>query len=239
MKSPERGKSAKRMPASMRYADLRRKGIYLFASLTIVASVVGCSLPERSRSLGDARVAGNTIAAQVCSNCHGIQGVSVSPNFPNLAAQSQSYLIEQLKAFQRHGRSDPEGFEYMWGLSARLSDEQIDALAAYFSSQKPASPRGKSGNPVALKRGQAIFEQGIASSNTPACAGCHGAHGEGMQQFPRLAGQHADYIVKQLIVFQNTDQRPEGVVMKTVTHTMTREDMGNIAAYLESLPAMR
>jgi cytochrome c553 len=225
-----------RMANLIRCRSLKRGVVSLCVSGAMLVLVTACSLPERSRSLGDARVSGNTIALQVCANCHGVQGVSVSPNFPNLAAQSQPYLVAQLKAFKSHGRSDPEGFEYMWGLSARLSDEQIDALAAYYSSQKPAAAPRKPGNPVLLKSGQAIFEQGIASSNTPACAGCHGAHAEGMQQFPRLAGQHADYIVKQLMVFQNTNQRPEGVVMKTVTHTMTPEDMKNIAAYLEAMP---
>ncbi|HWZ47891.1 MAG TPA: c-type cytochrome [Herbaspirillum sp.] len=216
---------------------VKRSAAYVCLSVAIVAGGAACSVPEHSRSLGDARVSGNTLALQVCANCHGVQGVSVSPNFPNLAAQTAPYLVAQLQSFKGHGRSDPEGFEYMWGISARLTDEQIAALAAYFSAQKPPSPPKKPGDPALLKNGQSIFEQGIASSNTPACASCHGAHAEGMQQFPRLAGQHADYIIKQLMVFQNTDQRPAGVVMKTVSHAMTPQDMKNVAAYLEAMPA--
>jgi cytochrome c553 len=219
---------------------VKRRAAYVCLSVAIVAGGAACSVPEHSRSLGDARVSGNTLALQVCANCHGVQGVSVSPNFPNLAAQTEPYLVAQLQSFKGHGRSDPEGFEYMWGISARLTDEQIAALAAYFSAQKPpsapASTSKKPGDLALLKSGQAIFEQGIASSNTPACATCHGAHAEGMQQFPRLAGQHADYLVKQLMVFQNTDQRPAGVVMKTVSHAMTPQDMKNVAAYLEAMP---
>jgi cytochrome c553 len=217
-----------------RCENIKRKGAYLSLSLIVVAIVAGCSLPERSRSLGDPNVAAKTLALQVCSNCHGVQGVSVSPNFPHLAAQSEPYLVEQLKSFRSHGRSDPAGFEYMWGISARLTDEQINGLAAYFSSQKPA--QGKSRNPALLKAGQAIFENGIAASNTPACSGCHGAKGEGLQQFPRLAGQHADYLVKQLMVFQRTEQRPEGAMMKGVAHALTSENMKNVAAYLEAMP---
>jgi cytochrome c553 len=86
-----------------------------------------------------------------------------------------------------------------------------------------------------FKDGQKIFEDGIAASNTPACSGCHGAHGEGIQQFPRLAGQHADYIVKQLMVFQRTDERPEGAIMKGIVHELTPENMKNVAAYLEAM----
>lgn len=230
-------KSAPCMVAATRFGNSTQRGFHLFSSLIVIAAVAGCSVPERSRSLGDAHISANTIALQVCSNCHGVQGVSVSPNFPNLAAQSQPYLVEQLKSFKSHGRSDPAGFEYMWGISARLTDEQINGLATYFSSQKPAP--GKAGNPALLKDGQAIFEQGIAANNTPACSGCHGAHGEGIQQSPRLAGQHADYIVKQLMVFQRTDQRPEGGMMKTVTHALTPEDMKNVAAYLEAMPSVQ
>jgi cytochrome c553 len=221
--------------ADAKFKDLKQRGIHLSLSLILVAGVVACNLPERSRSLGDATVAAKTLALQVCSNCHGVQGVSTSPNFPNLAAQSESYLVEQLKSFKSHGRSDPAGFEYMWGISARLSDEQINGLAAYFSSQAP--PPGRPGNPALFKDGQKIFEDGIAASKTPACSGCHGAHGEGIQQFPRLAGQHADYIIKQLMVFQRTDERPEGAMMKSIAHELTPENMKNVAVYLEAMPA--
>jgi len=69
----------------------------------------------------------------------------------------------------------------------------------------------------------------------PACAGCHGARGEGNGTFPRLAGQHADYVVKQLVVFQRTDERPEGAIMKTVAHALTEDNMEAVAAYVQGL----
>ena len=64
---------------------------------------------------------------------------------------------------------------------------------------------------------------------------CHGDNGQGNEAFPRLAGQHADYIVKQLIVFQRTAQRPEGAIMKTIAHELTADDIKNVAVYLQSL----
>jgi cytochrome c553 len=212
-------------------------GKYLSLSLIFISMISACSSVERSRSLGNANISANTLALQVCSNCHGVQGVSVSPNFPNLAAQSPQYLEAQLKSFKNHGRSDPAGFEYMWGISARLTDEQISGLAMYFSSQKPAP--GKSPDSKLLKEGQTVFERGIAAHSTPPCSSCHGAKGEGLQQAPRLAGQHADYIVKQLMVFQRTDERPEGNIMKNIAHGLTRENMESVAAYLEALPLTR
>ena len=223
------------MAAKARFGNFKRKGFYLSLSLIFVAIVAGCSSVERSRSLGNPNISANTIALQVCSNCHGVQGISENPNFPNLAAQSQLYLVEQLKSFKSHNRSDPAGFEYMWGISSRLTDEQISGLAAYYSSQRPAP--GKSRDPKLLKDGQTIFEHGIAANSTPACSGCHGAKGEGLQQFPRLAGQHADYIVKQLMVFQRTDERPEGIMMKSIAHGLTLENTKSVAAYLEAMPS--
>jgi len=217
-----------------RLNNIKRKGICLSLSLICLGIVGGCSLEERSRSLGDPHISAKTIALQVCSNCHGASGISVSPNFPKLAAQTEPYLVAQLKSFKSHGRSDPAGFEYMWGISARLSDEQINGLAAYFSSQAPAA--GKSRNPKLISDGLTIYEHGIAENNTPACTSCHGAKAEGNQQFPRLAGQHSDYVVKQLMVFQRTDQRPEGAVMKIVAHGLTGENMESVAAYLEAMP---
>lgn len=224
------------MTVKSKFRKKRRNSMYLPACLALVILVSGCSSAERSRALGDPTVSANTLALQVCSNCHGAQGTSVSPNFPNLAAQTPMYIESQLKSFKSHGRFDPAGFEYMWGISARLTDEQISGLAKYFSSQKPIP--GKSLDPGLVAKGQAIFEQGIVANNTPACSGCHGAKGEGLQQFPRLAGQHADYIVKQLVVFQRTDERPEGNIMKVIAHGLTKDNIESVALYLESLQSV-
>ncbi|MBA5686134.1 c-type cytochrome [Rugamonas apoptosis] len=200
-------------------------------ALLLAASLAACSSVERSRSLSDERVPARTIATQVCSNCHGMRGVSTSPNFPHLAAQPPAYLEAQLRAFRGHGRSDPAGFEYMWGISSRLTDQQIADLSTYYA-QQPA-PGGRSGNATLEQRGRAIFANG--NNGVPACASCHGAHGEGMGTFPRLAGQHADYVSKQLAVFQRTDQRPEGAVMKTVAHALSQDDIDCLSLYVASI----
>ena len=198
-----------------------------------VAAAAGCATTERSRNLNDPRVAGPTLAAQVCSNCHGLDGNAVSPNFPRLAGQSTGYLVSQLKQFRSHNRSDPAGFVYMWGLSRHLTDDQVDALAKYFAGQVP-KPNAK-GDAAIAQKGRLIFESGIPAENVPPCASCHGPKGQGSDTFPRLAGQHADYLVKQLRVFQSTEQRPEGAVMKVVSHSMTPQDMQEVAAFLQGL----
>ncbi|HXA48322.1 MAG TPA: c-type cytochrome [Burkholderiaceae bacterium] len=228
---------------SLRVTDYKRAGklignlIYVCAALLPVTLVASCSSVDRSRNLGNPEVPANTIAMQVCSNCHGAYGVSVSPNFPNLAAQQQPYLIAQLKSFKLHTRSDPAASRYMWGLSSHLTDDQITGLADYFAAQKPPTESVEIQGSVT--DGQSIFEHGIAESNTPACSSCHGPKAEGNQIFPRLAGQHADYIVKQLKVFQETDDRPDAVLMKSVSKGLTPENMQSVALYLQAMQSVQ
>ena len=197
--------------------------------------IAGCSNPSRSRDLANPNVSSLTIAQQVCSSCHGMTGTAVSPNFPNLAGQMPAYLVAQLKGFKSHGRQDPAGFEYMWGISRSLSDEQIAGLAAYYANQQPLR-QPIEGDESRMPAGQMIFEGGVPAKSIPACTACHGAAGLGRESFPRISGQHADYIVKQLKVFQRTNQRPEGSVMQTVAHELTGDDIENVAAYVQALP---
>ena len=202
--------------------------------ITAASLSTGCANTTRSRDLANPNVTATTLAQQVCSNCHGLAGNSTSPIFPNLAGQLEAYLIAQLNGFKSHGREDPAGFEYMWGLSRRLTDEQIKGLAAYFATQKPAR-QPVEGAASRIEAGKAIFANGLSAKNVPACSSCHGAEGLGNGPFPRIAGQHADYVVKQLVVFQRTDERPEGTIMKTVAHELTRQDIENVAAYVQAM----
>jgi cytochrome c553 len=206
----------------------------LLVAVLGAALIAGCANPSRSRDLANPKVPAQVLAQQVCSNCHGIAGTSISPNFPNLAGQTHAYIVSQLKEFKSHDRADPAGFEYMWGLSRSLTDEQIDGLAAYFSSQTPQH-RPAEADPQLAAQGQAIFTGGLPAKNVPACAACHGAAAQGNEAYPRLASQHVDYIVKQLLVFQRTDERPKGAVMKTVVHELSADDIRKVAAYLQTL----
>ena len=212
-----------------------------FAPLALLAAAAalsaGCGNLERSRDLANPNVSATTLAQQVCSNCHGVTGNAVSPNFPNLAGQVEPYVIAQLNGFKSHGRLDPAGFEYMWGLSRSLTEDQIKGLGAYYSAQTPV-PQGIEGDRARLAAGKSIFEVGVADKGVPACTGCHGDKGQGNAPFPRLAGQHADYVIKQLVVFQRTDERPDGSVMKTVAHDLTRQNIDDVANYLQALPSL-
>ena len=207
--------------------------------LIVVAALLGtgCANVERSRDVSNPAVAGATLARQACSMCHGVTGVSPSPNFPNLAAQSKDYTIAQLTEFRGHSRFDPAGFEYMWGISRALTDKQIQELAAYFASQAPAKPV-PAADARLVEIGRTLFSQGAPERSVPACNSCHGDHAQGLATFPRLAGQHSDYVRKQLLVFQRTDERPDGGIMKVVAHNLRPDEIDGAALYVQGLTGM-
>jgi cytochrome c553 len=205
------------------------------ATAAVAAGLLaGCANPQRSRDLGNPAIAGPVLAQQACSLCHGVRGVSTSPNFPNLAAQQPAYIVSQLEGFRGHSRQDPEGFEYMWGVARQLTDDQIAGLAAYYAALPPARQPAE-GSATQVGEGLKLFAQGAPDRGIPACSSCHGDKGQGLATFPRLAGQHADYLEKQLLVFQRTTQRPAGAVMQVIAHQLTPADVVNAAAYLQSL----
>jgi len=201
----------------------------LASSLVIVG---GCTPLDRSRAIGNDEVTAVTLAQQVCSSCHGVTGNSASPEFPKLAGQQHDYLAAQLAEFKSHNRSDPNGARYMWGF-ARLSPAQAEGLASYFAGQRPSA--GPTGAPAEVAEGARIFAEGLPDLGVPMCSACHGAHAEGSGIFPRLAGQHADYLAKQLHVFRSTDQRPAGVAMKQVAHALTDVQIRSLSVFLQGL----
>jgi cytochrome c553 len=166
-----------------------------------------------------------------CGTCHGVNGRSVSPTFPNLAAQQAPYLELQLKSFKDQSRADPDAQAYMWGMASQLSDATISALAGYFAAQ-PAAP-GRGGNSALIAQGKHLFEEGVPARQIPPCASCHGAHAEGMATFPRLAGQHAPYLLKQLLVIQSVLRTAP--VMHGVIKDLTKDQMQAVVTYLESI----
>ncbi|MDP8984852.1 MAG: cytochrome c4 [Pseudomonadota bacterium] len=170
-------------------------------------------------------------AIETCASCHGPRGRSVSPTFPNLAAQQAPYIELQLKAFKDQSRADPDAQAYMWGMAAQMSDATIGALAVYYAAQ-PAAP-GKGGHSPLIAQGKQLFEEGVPTRQIPPCASCHGAHAEGMATFPRLAGQHAPYLFKQLLVIQSVLRTAP--VMHGVIKDLTKDQMQALVAYLESI----
>lgn len=177
------------------------------------------------------KAAAQHVAVTTCATCHGPQGRSLSPKFPVLAGQHASYLIAQMKAFKAQTRGDPDALGYMWGMAAPLDDAMIEALAAYYAAQSPGP--GRHGDAATIARGADIFSKGIAAEGIPPCISCHGANAAGTDDFPRLAGQHAQYLLKQLRSFQNNLRNV--AVMHGVASELKTPEMSAVAAYLQSL----
>lgn len=156
--------------------------------------------------------------ASSCVSCHGQNGNSSNAQWPNLAAQQPIYLANQLKAFKAGDRINA----MMQPMAANLSNEDVDNLAAYFSSQKPVKTGG--GNPALVKAGEA---------KAAMCSGCHGSTAGGNGQFPRLAGQHPEYLAQQLKAFKE-GSRKSGP-MQAIAANLTEEDFKALAAYFGSL----
>ena len=167
------------------------------------------------------------IATSTCQNCHGPRGNSVSATFPRLNGQQADYIAAQLNNFRSHSRSDPHARAYMWGMASQLDDKAIAALAQYFASQSPTAPQ--TGGALAAQ-GAALFANGAPAQNIPPCQSCHGEHAEGTGIFPRLAGQHADYLKKQLEAFRSSLR--ESDVMHVESKDMTDSQIEALVSYL-------
>jgi len=173
------------------------------------------------------------LATQVCASCHGPKGESISPAFPRIAGQHPEYLETQLKAFRERTRADPMAQAYMWGMTSQLSDDAIRKLAAFYSGQKPVS--GKAANPKLAQAGKSIYDGGVPAAKVQACTACHGPNAQGDAIFPRLAGQHAEYLVKQLVLFKSSMREGGNApIMHNVSVGMTFEQMEAVAAYAAS-----
>jgi cytochrome c553 len=179
---------------------------------------------------------GEQLAKQVCVACHAADGNSVAPANPKLAAQHANYLYKQLTNFKAQGgKKAARENALMAGMVANLSDPDMRALAAYYAAHKlkPAA----AGDKDLAALGQKIWRGGIADKNVAACAGCHGPDGAGIPgQYPRLAGQFAEYVDAQLKLFRAGGRAndPNGM-MRGVAARMSDEEIKAVAEYAAGL----
>lgn len=176
---------------------------------------------------GDPKTGANK--AQVCTACHGAQGISVNPEWPNLAGQHTAYLIKELHDFkQGTTRNAPT----MTPMTTSLTDEDIENIAAYFS-QKQCAPGNISKSHVT--RGETLYRNGDREKHITACIACHGPDAKGNAQagFPMLSSQQSAYTIQQLLAFKSGQRKNDiGSIMQNISSHMTNEDMEAVAHYL-------
>jgi cytochrome c553 len=173
---------------------------------------------------------------QYCKTCHGLlgQGFRGAYPMPRLAGQQPEYLENQLRAFIERRRTNP----IMFNVAHVLSQSMVTDLAAYF---KDLDPKPLGGSPRELAAtGKRIYQEGIAGTDIPACASCHGEDAKGQGAFPRLAGQLHDYILNKLVNWSKErgqdPARPDtSAIMEPIAHGLTRPQIAAVAAYLSYL----
>jgi len=168
------------------------------------------------------------IARTVCAACHGVDGNSADPKIPKLAGMDQEYLLRQLRAFASGKRRD----EAMSGIIAGIDQKLFARLAAYYGKQQPLP--GKVSDPQLAARGKVLYEDGNTESGVPACAGCHQPDGKGNARFPRVAGQHQAYSLKQLMDYKS-GRRATDPLMTTVAKRLKDDEIKALVEYMAGL----
>jgi cytochrome c553 len=167
-----------------------------------------------------------------CVACHGVDGNSSNPQWPNLAGQQAQYIVKQLQGFKGGARKDP----LMSPMAAGLSDADMADLAAYFSSQ---TRKGGETDPAKLALGQRLYRGGDAKVGVPACAACHGPSGDGNPAavYPAIQGQQATYVEKQLKDYRANARQTDGSnqIMRNIASAMSDEQIAAVASYVQGL----
>jgi cytochrome c553 len=168
------------------------KKLFAVAALSLGLASLAQAAPMPK---GDAAAGQGKAAA--CGACHGADGNSMAPTFPRLAGQNARYAFKQLQDFKAGRRVNPT----MQGMAAPLSEQDMADLAAYYAEQKSGAGMAKA---ELAKKGEKIYRGGNSNTGLAACAGCHNPAGKGNAPagFPRVGGQHADYIKAQLQAFR-------------------------------------
>lgn len=172
-----------------------------------------------------------TIVNQVCAACHGADGNSPLAMNPSLAGQHAGYLLKQLKEFKSGARNNP----VMMAMVANLSDDDMRNLSAHYASQPARALAAKDKDLAA--QGAKLYRGGNMEKGVAACAGCHSANGAGIPvQYPRLAGQHPDYVLAQLKAFRAEERANDpNRMMRAVSSKLSDKDMAALAEYISGL----
>jgi cytochrome c553 len=216
-----------------------KRFLALFAGAALAVSAGSAFAAEAAAKKDVAKAdpaKGQVIATQVCVACHGADGNSVAPVNPKIAGQFPEYLHKQLTNFKPQGAKKAERENpIMAGMVANLSPDDMKNLAAYFAGQKLKPATAKDSKLASA--GQKLWRGGNLATGVAACAGCHGPDGAGIPaQYPRIAGQYAEYIEAQLKAFQAGQRANDpGGMMRGVAARMTEGEMKAVAEYAAGL----
>lgn len=216
----------------------RNVAIVIVVSMWTTAHAQDKAAQDRAARDKAERVSAQELKAKTdyCKTCHGIdgQGFRGSNPMPRLAGQQPEYIENQLKAFIEHRRNNP----VMFNVAHVLSPAMLEALTTKFKDLDPKPLGGATKANVA--EGKTIYEDGVPSANVPPCASCHGPEAKGDGQFPRLAGQLNDYVIRKLTNWdkergQDKANPDSSAIMQPIAHDLTEAQVRAVAAYVSQL----
>lgn len=175
----------------------------------------------------------NDIAKNQCAACHGPDGNSVNPEWPNLAGQHPKYIADQLRAYKDGTRVNPN----MSAMVTNLSEQDMAALGTYFAAKAPQI--GQIGSED-ISAGSKLYRGGDAERGIPACMACHGPNGAGNMaaSYPALRGQHAKYTSLQLRAYRSGERTTDAerkLMMQTISAKMSDADIESVSRYINAL----
>ena len=229
LKTFRNSRAMKGRPSSLQ--TIQRRSALLVTILTVVFVGAGPAQHAIAASSQDVQA-----KLSYCKDCHGpsAQGYRGYFPIPRLAGQQPAYLENQLRAFTERRRTN----NIMFNVAHSLSPSMLAALAADFHALNPP-PIGGAPQRLAAT-GRKIFQDGMPESNIAACAACHGPDATGSGQIPRLAGQLYPYVIKELTNWgkergQNPARPDISAVMSPVAHSLNKEQIEAVAAYVSTL----
>lgn len=203
-------------------------------------SIFGAAIPALLLSLqvsADGLVDGSFEAGKAkavrCGACHGSDGNSVNPEWPNIAGQHAPYIVRQLEAFQNGERTNI----LMSSQAMTLTEQDMKDIAVFFAAQPPAAKAVA--NPRLVTRGQALYRGGNKETGAAACLTCHGPSGRGnpAAAYPLLRGQHATYIAATLREYATGVRKSDGTtrMMRDIAKRLSEDDIVALASYVQGL----
>ncbi len=200
----------------------------LLCALAAALTGIGAFAAEPAASAPEP-AKGAAISTAVCAACHTNDGSRGSPANPIIQGQHPDYLVKQLAEFKAGKRESP----IMRPMATSLSEADMKNVAAFYASKEAKPGFAKNKDLVAL--GEKVYRGGIADRRIPACSGCHSPNGAGIPaQYPRLAGQHADYVQAQLVAFR-AGTRQNNPVMAGIAANLSDREIKALSDYVAGL----
>ncbi len=196
--------------------------------MLLAVAAAAAALGMNNTALAEGSVEAGQQKSAVCMACHGPDGNSLNPEWPNLAGQHASYIADQLAAFKSGARQNP----LMSPMAISLTEQDMLDLAAYYEAQAPAALEA---DPALVEAGRKLYLGGDQEKGVAACIACHGPTGRGnpMALYPAIAGQHAAYAAGALRAYAAGER--VNAMMQEIAARMSEEDIAAVSSYIQGL----